>query len=68
MLKLAVFGNYREIEIVEFQERIFRYVHALRKLTFFDLPDCWHNSCYLTEEPGMILAKKSNIMPEPAIR
>ena len=36
MLKLAVFGDYREIEIVEFQERIFKYLHALGKLTFFD--------------------------------
>jgi len=35
-LNLAVFGDYREIENDQFRERIFRYLHTLRKLTFFD--------------------------------
>jgi len=34
--KLAVFGNYREIENDRFRERIFRYLHVLGELTFFD--------------------------------
>ena len=35
-LKLAVFGDYREIENDQFRERIFRYLHTLGELMFFD--------------------------------
>ena len=35
-LKLAVFGDYREIENNQFRERIFRYLHTLGELTLFD--------------------------------
>ena len=35
-LNLAVFGDYREIENDQFRERIFRYLHSLGELTFFD--------------------------------
>ena len=35
-LKLAVFGDYREFENDQFRERIFRYLHSLGELTFFD--------------------------------
>ena len=35
-LKLAVFGDYQEMENDQFRERIFRYLHSLGELTFFD--------------------------------
>jgi len=35
-LKLAVFGDYREIEKDQIRKRIFKHLQTLGELTFFD--------------------------------